>query len=356
MSARKSEALNISILETAEPATEPSDPQKARMIAMALGLGLFAGVGLALVREGKDQRLRSTEEISALLGLPVLGVIPSMASPRQTPAIRGQKVRISPDSREAEAFRTVRTAVFFGAPKDEARTILFTSPAPGEGKSTVTANLAIAMAQAGQKVLVVDADFRRPMQHKIFSLDRKTKGLSAVLAGQATLEQATEHTGLENLDVITCGPDVPNPAEMLNSESFTRIIEKLTSQYDRILVDSPPVMAVTDALILAAVCDVTILVLRAGASMRKISMQAREGLASVDARVLGAVVNDVSHKGSRYGYYGRYGYYYHYDYGKNGGHKGHRHSGQAAAGRLTTQSREPIADAEGKSRDGTIRK
>ncbi|RPJ24048.1 MAG: hypothetical protein EHM35_16695, partial [Planctomycetaceae bacterium] len=98
-------ALNISILETAEPATEPSDPQKARMIAMALGLGLFAGVGLALVREGKDQRLRSTEEISALLGLPVLGVIPSMASPRQTPAIRGQKVRISPDSREAEAFR-----------------------------------------------------------------------------------------------------------------------------------------------------------------------------------------------------------------------------------------------------------
>ena len=302
-------ALNISILEAAEPAIEPSHPQKAKVIGIALGLGLFAGMGLAMVREGKDQRLRSVEEISSLLGLPVLGVIPSMASPRQTPSIRGQKVRISPDSREAEAFRTVRTAVFFGAPKDEARTILFTSPAPSEGKSTVTANLGIAMAQAGQKVLIIDADFRRPTQHKIFTLDRKTKGLSAVLAGQATLEQATEHTGLENLDVITSGPDVPNPAELLNSEDLTRMIEKLTGQYDRILIDSPPVMAVTDALILAARCDATILILRAGASMRKISVQAREGLASVDARVLGAVVNDVSHKGGRYGYSSRYGYY-----------------------------------------------
>ncbi len=349
-------ALNISILETAEPAIEPSDPQKSRMLAMALGLGLFAGVGLALVREGKDQRLRSAEEISALLGLPVLGVIPSMASPRQTPAIRGQKVRISPDSREAEAFRTVRTAVFFGAPKDEARTILFTSPAPGEGKSTVAANLAIAMAQTGQKVLIIDADFRRPMQHKIFSLDRRIKGLSAVLSGQATLEQAIEHTGLEDLDVVTCGPDVPNPAEMLNSESFTRILETLTSRYDRVLIDSPPVMAVTDALILAARCDVTILILRARASMRKISMQAREGLASVDARVLGAVVNDASRKGGRYGYYSRYGYYYHYDSSKEGGRKEHRHSESSVAAKSMTQSHEVIAGAEGKLPDGAKRK
>jgi len=309
-------ALNISILEAAELPTEPSHPQRARIIAMALGLGLFGGVSLALVREGKDQRLRSADEVSTLLGLPILGVIPSMASPRQTPAIRAQKVRISPDSREAEAFRTVRTAVFFGAPKDETRTILFTSAVPGEGKSTVTANLAIAMAQAGQKVLVVDADFRRPMQHTIFSLDRKSRGLSAVLAGQMTLEEATEPTKLKNLYVITCGPDVPNPAEMLNSESFTRIIKTLTANYDRILIDSPPVMAVTDALILGAMCDATILVLRAGTSMRKISIQARESLASVDAKVLGAIVNDVSHKSGRYGYSSRYGSYYRYDYGR----------------------------------------
>ncbi len=191
-----------------------------------------------------------------------------------------------------------------------------TSPVPGEGKSTVAANLAIAMAQAGQKVLIVDADFRRPMQHTIFNLDRRSKGLSAVLAGQMTLEEATEPTKVENLYVITCGPDVPNPAEILNSESFARTIKTVTAAFDRILIDSPPVMAVTDPLILGAICDVTIMVLRAGVSMRKISMQAREGLASVNAKVLGAVVNDVSHKSGRYGYSSRYGYYYRHDYGK----------------------------------------
>ena len=311
-------ALNISILEAAEPALEPSHPQKARVMALALFLGLFAGTGLALVREWKDQRLRSTQEISALLGLPVLGAIPSMSTPKQTPAVRGQKVRISPDSREAEAFRTVRTAVFFGAPKDEARTILFTSPAPGEGKSTVTANLGIAIAQAGQRVLIVDCDFRRPMQHKIFTLDRRVKGLSSVLAGEMTLEEATDHTGLENLDILTCGPEVSNPAEMLNSESFARIVERLASKYDRILIDSPPVVAVADALILAALCDATVLVLRAQSSTRKISMQARESLAGVDARILGVVVNDASHGSGRYGYSNRYGYYYHYSSGGGG--------------------------------------
>lgn len=314
--------MNINILEAAEPPREPSHPQKARILAMALGLGLFGGVSLALVREGKDQRLRSAEEVSTLLGVPILGVIPSMDAPRRTPATRGQKVRISPDSREAEAFRTVRTAVFFGAPKNEARTILLTSAVPGEGKSTVTANLAIAMAQAGQKVLLVDADFRRPMQSTIFGLDRRTRGLSAVLAGHMALEKAMEPTQLENLSVLTCGPDVSNPAEMLNSESFGRIIKTLTASYDRILIDSPPVMVVTDALILGAMCDATILVVRAGTSMRRISVQARKGLASVDAKVLGAIVNDVPHKSRRYGYssrYGysdRYGYSYHYDYGR----------------------------------------
>jgi len=160
-------ALTVQIVETAEPATEPSEPQKARTMGLALCLGLFAGVGLGLLREWKDQRLRSTQEISALLGLPVLGVVPSMTAPKQTLAIRGQKVRISPDSREAEAFRTVRTALFFGRPKDEARTILMTSPAPGEGKTMMVANLGIAIAQAGQRTLIIDTDFRRPTLHSI---------------------------------------------------------------------------------------------------------------------------------------------------------------------------------------------
>ena len=348
--------LNIGILEAARPALKPSKPQRAKVMGLALCLGLFAGVGLALVRDWKDQRLRSTQEISALLGLPVLGAVPGMRGSKDAPASRGQKVRTSPDSREAEAFRTVRTAIFFGAPKEEAKTIVVTSPAPGEGKSTVAANLGIAIAQAGQKALVIDADFRRPTQHKIFNLDRKTKGVSLALAGEMALEEAIQHTELGNLDVLTCGPDVSNPAEMLNSESFSRMISKLAGGYDRILIDSPPVAAVTDALILAALCDVTILVLRAESSTRRVSMQAREALAGVDARILGVVVNDVSHKGGRYGYYSGYGYSYHYGDDGNGRRKAHKSRETEAASVLTARSRITRSDAPEETGDDIIEK
>jgi capsular exopolysaccharide synthesis family protein len=311
-------ALTVQIVETAVPATEPSEPQKARTMGLALCLGLFAGVGLALLRQWKDQRLHSTQEIGALLGLPVLGAIPSMTAPKQTPAIRGQKIRISPESREAEAFRTVRTALFFGAPKDEARTILVTSPAPGEGKTTTVSNLGIAMAQAGQRTLIVDTDFRRPMQHKVFGLNRQARGLSCVLVGQMGLDEAIEELPMANLFVLTCGPDVPNPAEMLNSDRFAEIVKTLAGRYDRVLIDSPPVIAVADAQIVAALCDVTVLVLRAHKSMRRVSMQACDSLAGVGGRILGVVVNDVPRKSDRYGYSGGYGYS-DYSYRRSGG-------------------------------------
>ncbi len=304
-------ALNISILEAAEPALRPSRPQKAKMAGAALALGLVAGVGLALLRDRRDQRVRSAQEISTVLSLPVLGVVPSIRGPKQAPSVRGQKTRTNPASREAEAFRTIRTAIFFGAPKRGARTILITSPAPREGKSTVVANLGIVIAQAGQRTLILDADFRRPMQHRIFGVDRKTKGLSLVLAGRMAPEEAIVRTDLENLDVLTCGPDVPNPAEMLNSDRFARLVNTLSSEYERILIDSPPVTTVTDAHILGALCNATILVLRAEFSTRRVAAHAREGLASVGARVLGVVVNDVSDKGDRYGCYTSYGYSYH---------------------------------------------
>ena len=132
----------------------------------------------------------------------------------------------------------------------------------------MVSNLGIAIAQAGQKVLIIDTDLRRPMQHRMFGLDRQAKGLSAVLAGQMSLEEAIEHTPLENLHVLTTGPDVPNPAEILNSEGFTQLLEKVAAIYDRVLLDSPPVTAVTDPLILAAQTDVTILVLQAEVSTR----------------------------------------------------------------------------------------
>ena len=307
-------ALNISILEIARPADDPSKPQKARYMALALATGLIFSVGLALLRDLMDQKLHSAEEISTVLGVPVLGVVPSM-SKRESVAERGRKVYLDSKSSWAEAYRTIRTAVFFGTPKGEGKTILITSPAAADGKTTLVSNLAIAMAQAGQKTLILDADFRKPMQHKIFEINHQNKGLSNVLAGTTTLEEAIQLTEVRGLELLTCGLEVPNPSEILNSESFAQLLELLSNRYDRVIVDAPPVMPVTDAQILAAICNITFLVLRAEKSTRKTSQHARDGLMSVGAYILGVVMNDVSKK-SRYSYYSGYGYYGSYGYGR----------------------------------------
>ena len=311
-------ALNISILEAAHPETTPSAPQKTKYMALALVMGLMLGAGLALLRDWKDQKLHSAEEISNVLGVPVLGVVPSM-SRRENVAERGRKVYLDSKSSWAEAYRTIRTAVFFGAPKGEAKTILITSPAPSDGKTTLVSNLAIAMAQAGQKTLILDADFRKPMQHNVFRINHEDIGLSSVLAGAVKLHEAIQFTGIKELEILTRGPDVPNPSEILNSNGFAKLLELLSEEYDRIIIDSPPVIPVTDAQIIAAICDITLLVLRAEKSTRKISRQARDGLLSVGAHMLGVVVNDVPRKG-RYGYYGSYGNYDSY-YGNDLDHK-----------------------------------
>ncbi|MBN1972137.1 MAG: polysaccharide biosynthesis tyrosine autokinase [Sedimentisphaerales bacterium] len=300
-------ALNISILEVAVPAEKPSEPQKAKYMAIALVLGLMLGGGLVLIRDSVDQKLHSAEEICSVLNLPVLGIVPSM-SKRDNITERGRKVYLDSKSPWAEAYRTIRTAVFFGAPKSEARTILVTSPSPSDGKTTLVSNLAIAMAQAGQKTLILDADFRKPMQQNIFRLDHQYMGLTSVLAGEMNIQEAIQSTDIKGLDILTRGPEVPNPSEILNSKGFSKLLELLSERYDRVVIDSPPVTPITDAKIVAAICDITILVLRAEKSTRKISQQAMEGLLSVGAHILGVIVNDV-HKKSHYGYYSAYGNY-----------------------------------------------
>jgi tyrosine-protein kinase Etk/Wzc len=159
------------------------------------------------------------------------------------------------------------------------------------------------------------------MQHEIFEI-KKEPGLSNIIAGMQTLDGTIHRSSVAGLDVLSCGADVSNPSEMLNSEVFTDIMAELSLKYDRILVDSPPVMPVTDACILGAICDVTLLVLRAEKSTRKSAQQARDGLLSVGAHILGAIVNDVPRKKGRYGYY-NYGYYsYGYGYGRKEREKG----------------------------------
>jgi len=334
-------ALNISILEAARPGDKPTKPAKARIMAMALVLGLMLGVGLALMLDWIDHRLRSAEEISAILGVPVLGVVPTMQR-KETDVARGRKVCFDSTSPVAEAYRTIRTAIYFGIPSGRSKTLLVTSPAPGDGKTTLVSNLAIAMAQAGQRTLVLDADFRRPRQHEIFEID-DSQGLSDVLTGQGSVDEVLRESGIEGLDILPCGPVPPNPSELLNSNAFADLIKDLATKYDRIVIDSPPVMPVADARILAALCDVTLVVLRAEKSSRKISIQARDGLMSVGARILGAVVNDVARGKDRYGYYGGYGYGYgHYGGSDRKGKREHRTAERERSVSAASTTRDPL--------------
>ncbi len=297
--------LRMQIMEPASISELPSDPQRSKVMAIALVLGLLAGGGLAVLRDLMDQTLRSGEEISSVLRLPVLGVVPAMSRKETVPA-RGRKIQLQPDVPEAEAFRTIRTAIFFGVPTGT-KTMLITSPDAGDGKSTLVSNLAIAMAQAGQKIILLDADFRKPMQHVIFETDPDHGGLGAVLLGQRKLTEAIQATGVAGLNLLPCGFRTPNPSEILNSQRFTVLLKQLTEVYDRVIIDAPPVTVVADAQILGALCDVTILVLRAGKSTRKAGQRAIDSLHRVDAHLLGTVVNDVAKSGDRYGYYGSYG-------------------------------------------------
>jgi capsular exopolysaccharide synthesis family protein len=301
----------VDIIEPPRVDDAPSYPRKSRVRAVAMVVGALLGAGLALLRDRSDGRMRSVEEMQNIVGLPILGVVPVMSG-RRTAVARAMTVHLDPRSIVAEAYRTIRTAIYFGlggnnnGGASSTKTILVTSPEPGDGKTTSASNLAIAIAQTGRSVLLLDADFRKPSQHKNLEI-KNTVGLSSVLAGTDSLEAAVQRTGVDGLDILPCGPIPANPSEILNSREFGELVDTLASRYDHILFDSPPVNAVTDARILGAVCDATILVLRADKSTRKSGEHARNALLAVGARMLGAIVNDAS-KRKGYDIYG--GSYY----------------------------------------------
>jgi capsular exopolysaccharide synthesis family protein len=294
--------LRMAVLEPATAAEIPSAPQKAKIMAAVLMLGLLLGGTIACLKEWHNQNLRSTEEISTLLRVPVLGIIPAM-SRRHRVTGRGQRVCLKPYSQEAEAFRTVRTALFFGASNGSVKTLLITSPSRRDGKSTLVSNLAIAMAHAGQKTLILDADFRKPVQHTIFGVDHREQCLGSVLAGTMELGAAIQPTRVEGLHLLTCGHNVSHPAEVLGSSEFAGVLHRLAQEYDRILIDAPPVILVTDAQIIGALSDATLLVVKADKCTGRAAQRAKNVLQRVGARLLGVVVNDVHKAGDCYGYY-----------------------------------------------------
>jgi capsular exopolysaccharide synthesis family protein len=193
--------------------------------------------------------------------------------------------------------------------------MLVTSSGPQEGKSTMAINLGVAMAQSGNRVLIVDTDMRRPRIHKVFGVPNES-GVSSLVVGEGTLDDAVKTTEVDNLFVLPCGPVPPNPAELLHTKAFADLLEQLSSRFDRVILDSPPVGAVTDAIVLATQVDGVVLILKAGKTNRDMATRTVRALRDVKARVFGAILNDVDLKRSKYGdYYYGYSYRY-YGYGE----------------------------------------
>jgi capsular exopolysaccharide synthesis family protein len=286
-------ALTVSVLEAATPDPIPVRPRRAQALGEGVIAGLIAGLCLGFLREILDQRIRSLDEMSGLLALPELGTVPRISA-RAGAAKRGLEVQLRPRSDAAEAFRTLRTALHFGSVgRDEAKTILITSPASSDGKTLLSSNLAIAIAQSKRRVLLIDANWRKPELHRTFDLSNEV-GITSVLYGDVSYHEAIQRTRINDLDLFPCGPVPLNPADLLNSDAFANLLRIAAKEYDQILIDSPPVIPFADARILAASCDATILVLRANKSMRRTAERARDALASVNADMLGYVANDVT--------------------------------------------------------------
>ncbi len=303
-----------------EPAATPGAPVSPRTTLNTF-LGAFAGLllagALALIYEYFDDTIKTAEDVEASSGLATLGAVSRF--PRRHPA-DGLVVAAPRRTAAAEAYRVLRTNIQFGTLDQPAQTLLISSANPGDGKTTTVANLGVAIAQTGQRVIIVDADLRRPAIHRVFGLKNQGGLTNALLARQPGSEVLLQRTRFENLCVLTSGPLPPNPSELLSSRRLDAITEALRNQADVILFDSPPTLAVADASILAAKVDGTILVVDAGRTRAHALQRAQEALGRSKTRPLGAILNKLTER-SR-GYY----YYYHYassgDDRTNGHHKG----------------------------------
>jgi exopolysaccharide transport family protein len=317
---------NFRIVDVARVPTGPIEPNIPRNLSFAFMLGLTSGVGLAFLLEGLDNTVRTTEQAQMISGLPPLGIIPlgsrtareGANSKRLVIATSKEAVelitQVRPQSQMAESYRALRTSLLLsnlGAPP---KVIMVTSALPQEGKTTTSINCAVVLAQKGIRVLLIDADLRRPSIHKTLGMGPRS-GLSNVLTGSATLEQAiTRSTVLPNLSILPAGTPPPNPAELLASTNMRDVLEQLRGQYDHIVVDTPPTLSVTDAVVLSPRADAIVLVIRSGQTTKQALRRSRDILMQVNAKVSGVLLNAVDLSSPDYYYYyeyqGKYARYY----------------------------------------------
>jgi len=319
---------NIREVDVARTPGGPAEPNIPRNLGFAFVLGLTSGIGLAFLLEGIDNTVRTPEQAQAISGLPSLGMIPlgsknnaergAKAGPGLMVAASKEAVELitqsRPQSQMAESYRALRTSLLLTSLGAPPKTILITSALPREGKTTTSINTAIVLAQKGVRVLLIDADLRRPSIHKTLGMGPRV-GLSNVLTGGATLQQATMRSPvLPNLYVLPAGTPPPNPAELMASVQMNDMLTQLRDQYDHIVVDTPPTLSVTDAVVLSTRADAVVLVIRSAQTTKPALRRARDILAQVNARVSGVLLNAVNLDSPDYYYYyeyqGKYGHRY----------------------------------------------
>ena len=316
---------NVRIVDPASAPTAPSTPNLPRNLLMSLVVGLAGGLSLAFILESRDNAVHSLEQVRMITALPSLAIIPFSSHPRGRSLSMPQTKRLPqtttalasatrPKSEIAEAYRALRTSILLSKTGRSAKILMVTSALPQEGKTTTSVNLSIVLAQQGARVLLIEADMRRASISKIFHL-RSDIGLSTIL-GPKTIPKPEEaiHSvaDVPNLRVLPGGPVALHPSEMLASPRMRDLIQYLEPEFDHIIIDTPPVLSVTDAALLSALADSTLLVIRAGMTSRAALRRAHDVLAHVDARIMGVILNAADFTEPDLYYYGnRYGSYYH---------------------------------------------
>jgi len=298
---------NIRVVESATIPDNPIKPNKKRNVLLAMVLGLMLGVGLAFFLEYLDNTVKTPDDIKRFK-LPFLAAVPLVQfdSKQQHPELVAEH---APQSAASESYRSLRTNILFSSAEHEPQAILVSSAGPEEGKSMTCANLGLTMAHHGSKTIMLDCYLRRPRLHHAFDLQRET-GMSNALTGSSEIKDLIQPTGIENLEIIAAGPVPPNPSELLGSKRMGHLLQALRQHYDRIIIDSPPMNAVTDASVLSRLVDGVVLVLRSERTVYKQLETALQTLRQMGAPVFGAVLNGIDIAKDKYYYY--YNYYYTY--------------------------------------------
>ncbi|HEY4013122.1 MAG TPA: polysaccharide biosynthesis tyrosine autokinase [Polyangiaceae bacterium] len=319
--ARMMRGNNIRIVDLAQDPGGPVRPHVAVNVGIGAIAGLILGFAFTFLREQLDNSVKTPQDLEEQLGATFLGLLPELAEDNEKRQ-RGRRrstgpfapaagshpelvVHEHPLSGIAEAARSIRTNLMFMNPDRPYKRLLVSSAAPMEGKTTIACSIAIALAQGGQRVCIVDCDLRRPRLHRIF--DRVgDSGVTNVLLGECTVDEVAKPTVVQNLWAIPAGPVPPSPADLIHSERFRRFLGELSERFDRVVIDSPPLAAVTDSAVLSTLVDGTVFVVRAFQTSKQLARQGLRALRDVDARVVGAVLNAVNLSKHEYSYYHYY--------------------------------------------------